>query len=82
MPKYVKIDRMLMADIQDDLQKRHFVKDIIEFAHDNDILALAEGVETAEMRDHLADIGCHFMQGWYYSKAVSDQDFIRLVEMQ
>ena len=43
---------------------------------------VAEGVETAEMRDHLADIGCHFMQGWYYSKAVSDQDFIRLIEMQ
>lgn len=42
MPRFVKIDRMLMTDIHKDIQKQHFVKDIIEFAHDNDILTLAE----------------------------------------
>jgi diguanylate cyclase (GGDEF)-like protein len=40
---------------------------------------VAEGVETAEMRDRLSDFGCEYMQGWYYSKAVSDQDFMKLI---
>ena len=43
---------------------------------------VAEGVETAEMRDCLVSFGCHFMQGWYYSKAVSDQEFMKLIEAQ
>lgn len=43
---------------------------------------VAEGVETEEMRDCLVSFGCHFMQGWYYSKAVSDQEFMKLIEAQ
>lgn len=68
MPKYVKIDRMLMADIQDELQKRHFVKDIIEFAHDNDILALAEGVETVDELKEVIHLGADLIQGYYTCK--------------
>lgn len=44
------------------------------------LLIVAEGVETEEMKNHLVDIGCHYMQGWYYSKAVCDQDFIALID--
>lgn len=40
---------------------------------------VAEGVETEEMKEHLKKVGCHYMQGWYYSKAVSDEEFIKLV---
>ena len=36
-------------------------------------------VETEEMKNHLAEIGCHYMQGWYYSKAVCDEDFMALI---
>ncbi len=43
---------------------------------------VAEGVETAEMRDQLAEYGCHYMQGWYYSKAVADVEFMNLIESQ
>lgn len=43
---------------------------------------VAEGVETAEMRDHLVNIGCHYMQGWYYSKAVADVEFIQMINAQ
>jgi EAL domain-containing protein (putative c-di-GMP-specific phosphodiesterase class I) len=30
---------------------------------------IAEGVETASQRDLLRGMGCHFMQGFLYSKA-------------
>lgn len=68
MPRYVKIDRMLIKDIQDNPQKRHFVKDIIEFAHDNDILALAEGVETGEELKESIRLGADLIQGYYTAK--------------
>lgn len=44
------------------------------------LLIVAEGVETEEMNNHLADIGCHYMQGWYYSKAVSDEEFMDIIK--
>jgi diguanylate cyclase (GGDEF)-like protein len=40
---------------------------------------VAEGVETEEMYQTLADFGCHYMQGWYYSKAVCEEDFMELI---
>ena len=64
-PDYVKIDRELLSGIQDSPQKQHFVKDIIEFSHDNGIKALAEGVETSdELRTVLA-LGVDLVQGYY-----------------
>ena len=48
MPNVVKIDKSLLTEIQSSSQKQHFVRNIIEFCHDNNILALAEGVETRE----------------------------------
>ena len=40
---------------------------------------VAEGVETKEQKEHLANIGCHYMQGWYYSKAVSSDEFMKVI---
>lgn len=68
MPNYVKIDRMLLSDIQDSPQKQHFVKDIIGFAHDNQIMALAEGVETTEELKTVIMLGADLIQGYYTAK--------------
>jgi diguanylate cyclase (GGDEF)-like protein len=68
LPNYVKIDRALLANIQDSPQKQHFVKDLIEFSHDNNILALAEGVETAEEVETVINLGVDLLQGYYTAR--------------
>jgi len=68
MPNVVKIDRMLLTNIQESPQKQHFVKDIITFAHDNNILALAEGVETAEELQMVIHLGVDLIQGYYVAR--------------
>lgn len=72
MPNCVKIDRMLLSNIQDSPQKQHFVKDIITFAHDNDILALAEGVETSEELQMVIHLGVDLIQGYYTARPSKD----------
>jgi sensor c-di-GMP phosphodiesterase-like protein len=37
---------------------------------------VAEGVEDQETFDLLRDLGCDLMQGFLYSHALSDADFI------
>ena len=67
-PNCVKIDRLLITNLHSDPRKQHFVKNIIEFAHDNHFLALAEGVETAdELRASIA-LGVDLIQGFYLAK--------------
>ncbi len=72
MPNYVKIDRMLLSEIQDSPQKQHFVREIIEFAHDNDIMALAEGVETNEELQMVIRLGVDLIQGYYTARPSKD----------
>ena len=65
MPNYVKIDRELLSEIESKPQKQHFVKDIISFCHDNDIMALAEGVETSDELRTVIHLGVDLIQGFY-----------------
>ena len=41
---------------------------------------VAEGVETKEQQIRLSSIGCDYLQGWYYSKAIPEEEFADLIE--
>lgn len=68
MPNYVKIDRALISNINDQPRKQHFVREIIDFCHDNNILALAEGVETAEELRTSIHLEADLIQGYYTAR--------------
>ena len=72
MPNYVKIDRSLLSEIQYRQQKQHFVREIIEFCHENNILALAEGVETSEELRTVIHLGADLIQGFYTAKPAGE----------
>ena len=67
-PNYVKIDRALLTEIQNSPKKKHFVREIIEFCHENNIMALAEGVETSEELHTVILLGADLIQGYYTSR--------------
>ncbi len=64
-PNYVKIDRSLISQIHEEPKKQHFVTNIIDFAHANGFMALAEGVETAEELRAMIRFGADLIQGNY-----------------
>ena len=64
-PQIIKIDRELISGIQDDRNKQLFVRNTIEFAHQNGIRALAEGVETSEELRTVIEYGIDLLQGSY-----------------
>ena len=67
-PELIKIDRSLIMNINDDVQKQHLVSNMIDFAHNHNIKALAEGVETKEELEVLITFGIDLIQGYYTSK--------------
>ena len=64
-PQIIKIDRELISGIQSDRNKQLFVRNTIEFAHQNGIKALAEGVETSEELRTVIEYGVDLIQGFY-----------------
>ena len=62
----------LLSKIQESPQKQHFVREIIEFAHDNNIKALAEGIETAEELQFVIHLGVDLIQGYYTARPASE----------
>lgn len=67
-PQVVKIDRYLITNIQEDKNKQMFVKNLIDFAKDNDIKVLAEGVENVEELETVIDLGVDLIQGYYTAR--------------
>ncbi len=64
-PHIIKIDRALISGISRDANRRLFVKNTIDFAHQNGIRALAEGVETPEELRTVINCGIDLIQGYY-----------------
>lgn len=71
-PDYVKIDRSLISGIQDNPNKRHLVREIIDFCHGNSIMALAEGVENSDELRTLILMGIDLIQGFYTARPSSE----------
>lgn len=67
---FVKIDKSFVDSITTDAQNYHLCEAIIVMAHKLDMEVIAEGVETKEQREVLADIGCDYGQGYYFSRPV------------
>ena len=65
MPAYVKIDRSLLTEIDKYPKKQRFVREIIEFCQDNNIMSLAEGVETWRELRMVVRMGVDLVQGYY-----------------
>ena len=66
----LKIDRSLAAAVLTDARAAVMVATTTTMARALGLSVTAEGVETSELRDHLADAGCDVAQGWLYSAAV------------
>lgn len=55
-------------------------KDILTIANHLGIKSLAEGVETFEQKEYLREWGCHYIQGYYYSKPIPVADYEYLLK--
>jgi diguanylate cyclase (GGDEF)-like protein/PAS domain S-box-containing protein len=75
----LKIDQSFIMNI-DENNNRKIVDTIISLAHTLELDIVAEGVETAEHVDYLKTRQCEYLQGFYYKKAVSAEEFSQLLE--
>jgi diguanylate cyclase (GGDEF)-like protein/PAS domain S-box-containing protein len=72
---YLKIDQSFVRDLHAGSKDLALCKATIVMAHELGLKVVAEGIETTEQRDLLAQAGCDFGQGYLFSRPVSAADF-------
>ncbi len=74
----IKIDKSLI-DFIGKKSGESLLKHTIEFARENGISVIAEGVETDEQLMFLRIVGCDSVQGYLFSKPLEKTEFIKLL---
>ncbi len=64
----LKVDRSFVSSMNDSAENLEIVRTIISLAHDMGLKVIAEGVETAEQLRIIIEMGCEYVQGFYFSK--------------
>lgn len=75
----IKIDKSFTAGILTSRDDVAIVRSTIDLAHNLGLKVVAEGVETKEVWDQLVALGCDAAQGYYMSRPLPADQFLKWV---
>lgn len=76
----LKIDKSFISEFGKSQQATILVRIIMQMAKSLKIKVVAEGVETREQMALLSEIGCDYLQGFYFAKPMPKAEFIRFLK--
>ncbi|MCB1691690.1 MAG: EAL domain-containing protein [Pseudomonadales bacterium] len=78
----LKVDQMFVRSLPDDASDVAIVRALVTLAAQLDLTVLAEGCETEAQAVFLLEEGIDKVQGWLFSKALPETEFIQYVRRQ
>lgn len=72
---FIKIDKSFIDEVTINPKDSFIASSLIALAHGIDLRVVAEGVETLEQLNLLKSYDCDEIQGYYFSKPLSSNDF-------
>jgi len=76
----IKIDKEFLTLSTNSYKGKKVIKNIIIMCKELKLEIVAEGVERKEQADFLMSCGCENAQGFLYSKAIPEKDFIKFAQ--
>ena len=76
----VKFDQNFLRNNSSLEESSDFITSLVDLGKKLNKKTVFEGVETKEQRDFLKSINCDLVQGYFYSKPLSESDFIQFVK--
>ncbi|MDH4263194.1 MAG: EAL domain-containing protein [Spirochaetia bacterium] len=78
----LKIDKSFVDEVPGNVDAMITVTSIINLARNLGFDVVTEGVETQEQFDYLVSVGCREIQGYYFSKPLSAEDFENKINLK
>ncbi len=78
----LKIDRSFIKELEDNKGYIGIAENIIDIGHKMNLKVVAEGVETEEQMNILKECKCDFIQGYYYSRPMEEENLEEYIEEQ
>jgi EAL domain-containing protein (putative c-di-GMP-specific phosphodiesterase class I) len=75
----LKIDQYFIRQVLASGADNHIVQAIIDLGHNLNMEVLAEGIESIEVLDRLADMGCQYGQGFYIARPLPYHEFLNWI---
>ena len=75
----IKLAKLFVNDVAKSTSAKKLADAVIKLAHALNFNVVAEGVEFEAQRTVLADLGCNHVQGYLYSKPVSEDKLFKLI---
>lgn len=72
----LKIDKSFISNIGVSQKDRELIRQVIGLAKELNLRVIAEGVETEEQYTVLSDYQCDVIQGYYFSKPMSEKEVL------
>ncbi len=76
----IKLDRKLTHAYLDNERATSILKGIVDISHAMDIKLVAEGIESKEAMKHMVELGIDYIQGFYYSRPLSEREFLAFIQ--
>lgn len=76
----IKIDKSILWSSFENKKAMIAMKSSINMIQEMKMQIVAEGVETKEMAEQMIELGCDFLQGYYFSKPVPPEEFISVIQ--
>ena len=74
----LKLDRALLEDIEYNQDTQLLINNLVKTCHNLNIKVVAEGIETKAALEKINIANCDYVQGFYYSAAVSKNEIEKL----
>lgn len=78
----VKFDRDMSQAYFADSKARFVMEAAMHMVHDMQLQIVSEGVETEEQMKTIVDLGIDYIQGYYFSKPLPADEFLRFIEQK
>ncbi|OHD07741.1 MAG: hypothetical protein A2086_01240 [Spirochaetes bacterium GWD1_27_9] len=78
-PDFLKFDRFLITDINNDIKKKSFCSHIVNLAKILGVIVIAEGIETEKEFATCKELGFDLIQGYYVEKPTLDLSKLKYV---
>jgi len=77
--KHVSFSGSLVSAAMEDRLSLIMLKNYISLIKDLNYECIAKGIENSSMEANMRELGCDAFQGYYYSRAMAEEDYLRFL---